>query len=212
MNLLEINWRLVWNEIILNQWSSFFLINLLIVFGWPFGDNICSISVQWTPTIFQALFSVPWIQERRWQFSRSVPLLKLSGRLGAGRIWKVETKQKSYVGFKQHVTRTAAVDWWSGKWHLGWDLCRSVGGAKSYDKPRQHIKKQRHYFAQSYGFSSSHVWMWELDHNEGWVLKNWHFRTAVLEKTLESPLDSKDIIPVNPKGNQLWIVIWRIDA
>ena len=88
---------------------------------------------------------------------------------------------------------------------------------KSYDKSRQHIKKQRHYFAdkglysQSYGFYSNCVWMWELDHNEGWVLKNWHFRTAVLEKTLKSPLDSKDIIPVNPKGNQLWIVIGRTD-
>ena len=68
---------------------------------------------------------------------------------------------------------------------------------KSYDPPRQHIKKQRHYFAskgpssQSYGFSSSHVWIWELDHKESWVLKNWCFWTVVLEKTLESPLDSK---------------------
>ena len=79
---------------------------------------------------------------------------------------------------------------------------------KSYDQPRQHIKKQSHYFAnkslysQSYGFSSSHVWMWELDHKEGWVLKNWCFSAVVLEKTLESSLDSKDIKPVNPKGNQ----------
>ena len=89
---------------------------------------------------------------------------------------------------------------------------------KSYDQPRKHIKKQKHYFAdkgpysQSYGFSSSHVQMWELDCREGWVLKNWHFRTAVLEKTLKSPLDSKDIIPVNPKGNQSWIFIGRINA
>ena len=79
---------------------------------------------------------------------------------------------------------------------------------ESYDKASQHIKKQRHYFAnkslysQSYGFSSSHVWMWELDHKEGWVLKNWCFSAVVLEKTLESSLDSKDIKPVNPKGNQ----------
>ena len=77
---------------------------------------------------------------------------------------------------------------------------------KSNDKPRQHIKKQRHYFAdkgpysQSYGFSSSHVWMWELDHKEGRVPKNWCFQTVVLEKTLESPLDIK-IKLVNPKGN-----------
>ena len=70
------------------------------------------------------------------------------------------------------------------------------------DQPRQHIKKQRYYFAnkgsssQSYGFSSSHVWMWELNHKEGWVPKNWWFWTAVLEKTLDSPLDCKKIQPV----------------
>ena len=89
---------------------------------------------------------------------------------------------------------------------------------KSYDKPRQHIKKQRYYFAnkgpssQSYGFSSSHVWMWELDHKESWVLKNWCFWTAVLEKTLEGPLDYKEIKPVHPKGNQPWIFTGRTDA
>ena len=89
---------------------------------------------------------------------------------------------------------------------------------KSYDQPRQLIKKQRHYFAnkhpssQSYGFSSSHVWMWELDYKEGWVLKNWCFWTVVLEKTLESPLDCKEIQPVNPKGNQSWIFIERTDV
>ena len=89
---------------------------------------------------------------------------------------------------------------------------------KSYDQTRQHIKKQRHYFAdkspcrQSYGFSSSHVWMWELDHKESCALKNWCFWTMVLEKTLESPLDCKDIKPVNPKGNQHWIFIGKTDA
>ena len=61
-------------------------------------------------------------------------------------------------------------------------------------------------------FSSSHVWMWELDYKESWVPKNWCFRTVVLEKTLESPLDSKEIQPVNPKGNQSWIFIGRADA
>ena len=81
---------------------------------------------------------------------------------------------------------------------------------KSYDQPRQHIKKHRHYFAnkgpsrQSYDFSRSHVWMWELDYKESWALKNWCFWTVVLEKTLESPLDSKEIQPVYPKGNQSW--------
>ena len=72
---------------------------------------------------------------------------------------------------------------------------------KSYDQPRQLIKRQRHYFAnkslssQSYGFSSSHVWMWELDYNESWVPKNWCFWTVVLEKTLENPLNCKEIKP-----------------
>ena len=88
---------------------------------------------------------------------------------------------------------------------------------KSYDQLRQHIKKQRHYFAnkgpssQSYNFSSSHVWMWELDCKESWVPKNWCFWTVVL-KTLESPLDCKESQPVNPKENQSWIVIGRTDA
>ena len=88
---------------------------------------------------------------------------------------------------------------------------------KSNDKHRQHIKKQRHHFAnkgpssQSYGFFSSHVWMWQLNHKEGWAPKDWCFRTVVLEKTLESPLDSR-IKPVHPTGNQPWIFIGRTDA
>ena len=65
---------------------------------------------------------------------------------------------------------------------------------------------------QSYGFPSSHVWMWELDHKEGWVPKNWCFWTVVMEKTLENALDCKEIKPVNPKGNQSWIFIGRTDA
>ena len=89
---------------------------------------------------------------------------------------------------------------------------------KNYDKPRQCIKKQRHHFAnkgpysQRYGFSGSHVPMWQLNHKEGWALKNWCFSIVVLEKTLESPLDSKEIKPVNPKGNQYWILIGSTDA
>ena len=89
---------------------------------------------------------------------------------------------------------------------------------KNYDKPRQHIKKQRHYFAdkgpssESYGFSSSHVWMWELDYKERWVQKNWCFWTVMLEKTLESPLDCMEIQPVHHKGNESWIFIGRTDA
>jgi len=89
---------------------------------------------------------------------------------------------------------------------------------KSYDQPRQRIKKQSHDFAntgpssQGYRFSSGHVWMWELDYNESWAQKNWCFWTAVLEKTLESPLDCKEIQPVHPKGDQSWIFIGRTDA
>ena len=88
---------------------------------------------------------------------------------------------------------------------------------KNYDQPRQHIKQLRHYFtkgpsSQSYDFSSSHVSMWELDYKEIWTPKNWCFWTVVLEKTLESPLDCKEIKSVNPKGNQSWIFIGRTDA
>ena len=89
---------------------------------------------------------------------------------------------------------------------------------ESYDKPRQHTKKQRHHFAnkgtksQIYGFSSSHVRMWKSDHKESWAPKNWYFWTVVLEKTLESPLDCKEITLVYPKGNQSWIFIGGTDA
>ena len=89
---------------------------------------------------------------------------------------------------------------------------------KSYDQPRQHVKKQRHYFAnkgphsQSYGFSSSHAWMWELDYKESWMPKNWCFWTMVMKKTLESPLDCKEIKLVYPKGNQLWKLTERTDV
>ena len=89
---------------------------------------------------------------------------------------------------------------------------------KSCDQSRQHIKMHRNYFAnkglssQGYGFSSSHVWMWELDYNESSVPKKWCFWTVVLEETLESPLDCREIQPVHPKGSQSWIFIGRTDA
>ena len=89
---------------------------------------------------------------------------------------------------------------------------------KSYDHPRQHIKKQRHYFAnkcpssQSYDFSSSHASLWELNYKESWAPKNWCFWSVLLEKTLESPLDCKEIQSVYPKRNQPWMFIGRIDA
>ena len=91
--------------------------------------------------------------------------------------------------------------------------------SESYDKPRQHIKKQRDHFAnkdasnQSYSFSRNHVWMWELDHKQGWAPKNWCFQIVVLEKTLASPLEiSQESKPVHPKVNQPWIFIWRTGA
>ena len=80
------------------------------------------------------------------------------------------------------------------------------------------MKKQRYHivnkgsYSQSYGFPSSHAWIWELHHKEGWAPKNWCFQTVVLVKTLESPLDSKEVKPVNPKGNQPWIFIGRTEA
>ena len=99
-----------------------------------------------------------------------------------------------------------------------WNYKTLTPWKKSYDQPRQHIKKQRHYFttkglsSQRYGFSSSHVWMWELDYKESWTLKNWCFWTVVLEKTLESPLDCKEIQSVHPKGDQSWVFIGRTDT
>ena len=88
---------------------------------------------------------------------------------------------------------------------------------KSYNKPKQHIKKQTLLAnkcpdSQNYGFSSSHVHVWELVHKEGWVPKNWCFQIMMLEKTLETPLDSKQIKSVNPKRSQLWILVSRIVA
>ena len=102
--------------------------------------------------------------------------------------------------------------------HCRWNWKKLASWKKSYDQPTQHSKKHRHYFAnkgpssQGYDFSSGHVWMWELDYKESWVPKNWCFWTMVLEKTLESPLDCKEIKPMYAKGNQSWIFTGRTDA
>ena len=86
------------------------------------------------------------------------------------------------------------------------------------DQPRQHIKKQRHYFSnkgpssEGYGFSSGHVWMWELDYKESWAPKKLMLLNCGVEKTLESPLDCKEIQSVHPKGDQSWVFIGRTDA
>ena len=103
-------------------------------------------------------------------------------------------------------------------WLQPWNSKSLTPWKKSYDQPRQHIKKQRHYFvnkvpsSQGYCFSSIHVWMWELDYKESWALKNWCFWTVVLEESPESPLDCKEIQPVHPKGDQSWVFIGRTDA
>ena len=110
---------------------------------------------------------------------------------------------------EQWVLRNKVV-YWSKKMLTPWK--------ESDDQSRQHIKKQRHYFAnkgasrQGYGFSSSYVWMWELDYKESWVPKNWCFWPVVLEKTLERPLDYKEIQSVHPKGDQSWAFIGRTDV
>ena len=119
---------------------------------------------------------------------------------------KMETDY--FLGLQNHCR------WWLQPWNSK----MLAPWKKSYEKPRQDIKKQRRYFAnkgpssQSYGFSRSHVWMWKLNHKEGWAPKNWCFWTVVLEKTLESPLDCKEIQPVHSKGDQSWIFIGRTDA
>ena len=98
------------------------------------------------------------------------------------------------------------------------EIRRRLPWQENYDKSRQYVKKRRHHFAdkdlysKGYDLSSRHVWTWELDDKEGRAQKNWCFRTVVLEKTLESPLDNKDIKPVSLKGNQPWILIGKTDA
>ena len=114
----------------------------------------------------------------------------------------------TFLGFQNHCR------WWLQPWNSK----MIATWKKSYDQLRQHIKNQRHYFAnkglssQGYGFSSSHVWLWELEYKESWGLQNWCFWTVVLEKTLKTPLDNKEIQPAHPKGNQSWIFIRRTDV
>ena len=125
--------------------------------------------------------------------------------------WQIDGETVSdfiFWGLQNHCS------WWLQPWNSK----MLAPWKESYNKSRQHIIKQKHYFAnkgpssQGYSFSSSHVWMWELDHKKSWAPKNGCFWTVVLEKTLESPLDCKEIKSVNLKGNQFWIFIRRIDA
>ena len=103
-------------------------------------------------------------------------------------------------------------------WLQPWNLKILTPWKESYDQPRQHTKKQRHYFvnkglsSQGYGLPSSHVWMCELDHEESWALKSWFFWTVEWEKTLENRLDCKEIQLVYTKGDLSWVFIWRTDV
>ena len=126
----------------------------------------------------------------------------------ANRWWNDGNSETVLGGLQNHCR------WWLQPWNE-----RTLAPWKKRgDQPRQHIKKQRLYFANkcpsghSYGFSSNHVLMWELDLKESWALKNWCYWTVVLEKTLDSPLECKEIQPVHPKGNLSWIFIGRTDA
>ena len=115
---------------------------------------------------------------------------------------KVEEKSEK-VGLKFNIQKTKII---------------ASSPITSWQVNRQHTKKQRHYFAnkgpssQGYGFSSGHVWMWDLDYKKSWALKTWCFWTVVLEKTLEGPLNCKEIQPVHPKGDQSWVFIGRTDV
>ena len=127
-------------------------------------------------------------------------------------VWRVSPYfQKASTGPKKRLVRIMS------KQKCQDSYC-NFSWKKGHDKHRQCIKRQRHHFAnkgpysQSFGFSNSHVLMWELGHKEVWAMKNWCFQTEVMEKILESPLDSKDIKPVNLKEDQPWIFIERTDA
>ena len=128
--------------------------------------------------------------------------------------WQIDAETMETVtdfiwggGFQNHCR------WWLQPWNEK----TFTPWKESYDQPRWHIQKQRRYFAnkglssQGYGFSSGHVWMWDLDCEESWAPKNWCFWTVVLEKTLESPLDCKEIQTVHSKGDQSWVFIGRTD-
>ena len=140
---------------------------------------------------------------------------------------KVKEKSEKSV-LKLNIQKTKIMASWQGLFWGAPESLQMVTAAMKFKdtccleeklyQPRQHIKKQRHFFAnkdlssQGYYFSSCPVWIWELDYKESWAPKNWCFWTVVLEKTLESTLDSKEIQPVRPKASQSWIFIGRTDA
>ena len=149
-------------------------------------------------------------RRRGWQRMRWLDGITDSMDMGLGELWELVTNREAWHAEIHGVTKSWT---WLRHWtELNW----TVSWKKTYDQPGQHIKKQRHYFAnkgssrQGYGFSSGHVWMLEWDCKESWGPENWCFWTVVLEKTLESSLDSKESQPVHPK-DQSWMFIGRTD-
>ena len=147
--------------------------------------------------------NISWIIEKEREFQKNIYFYFIDSAkdfdcVDHNKLWKILKE----IAIPYHLTCHEIKDAWK----------------ESYDQSRLHIKKQRHYFvnkgpsSQGYGFSSGHVWMWELDYKESWVSKDWCFWTVVLEKTLESHLDSKEIQPVHPKGAQSWVFIGRTDV
>ena len=128
--------------------------------------------------------------------------------------WQIDGGNSGNSGWLYFLGLQNHCRWWLQPWNSK----ALVPWKKSYGQSRQHIKRQRHYFAhkgvsnQGYNFSNSLIWMWELDYKVTWALKNWCFWTVVMEKTLESPLDCKEIQPVHPKQDQSWVFIGRTDV
>ena len=145
---------------------------------------------------------------------RSSSSLKFSCLLWFSFLWMKLMLLKHQMLLK-HLNRTLYLENWEHT-EINWEESRLYYG---YAKPLLWTYVCVLYYfvnkdpsSQGYGFSSGHVWMWELDYKESWVPRNWCFWTVVLEKTLESPLDCKEIQPVHPKGDQSWIFIGRNEA